>query len=94
MWFGHVQRMNGSRLPNRAVHCCVDGTRSRSRQPKTWIEYIQEDLLENSLDWRTSLNFGLRQRDMERSRATSLAALSASAKMMEENKEEDLVNKK
>ena len=41
-----VQQMNGNRLPNRALHCYIDGT-SRGRQLKTWINNnIKEDLLE------------------------------------------------
>jgi len=48
--------MNGNRLPNRVVHCYIDGTRSGGRQLNTWIDNIQEDLLENNLDWRTAVN--------------------------------------
>src|SRR6218665_1154421 len=33
-WFGHVTRMENSRLPAVALYGQVDGTRSRGRQPK------------------------------------------------------------
>jgi len=35
-WFGHVERMEGKRLPNAALHGHVGGERSRGRQRKRW----------------------------------------------------------
>ena len=57
MWFGHVQRMNGNRLL--LYRCYIDGTRSRGRQPRIWIDNIQENLSENNLDWRTAVNLAI-----------------------------------
>jgi len=37
-------RMDGNTLPVRAMHCRVEGTRSRGRQRKRWIDSIKEDL--------------------------------------------------
>jgi len=37
-WFGHVERMEGKRLPNAALHGYVRGDRSRGRQRKRWME--------------------------------------------------------
>jgi len=53
-WFGHVMRIDGNRLPVRAMHCRVEGTRSRGRQLKRWIDNIKEDLEACNLDMETS----------------------------------------
>ena len=42
MLFGHVTRMEGNRLP---AYGQVEGTRSRGRQPKKWMENVKEDLM-------------------------------------------------
>ena len=55
-WFGHVTRMSGERLPVRALHCHVEGTRSRGRQTKKWIDNIKEDLGRHNMDVRTAVN--------------------------------------
>jgi len=36
-------------------HCTVIQRGSRSKQPKTWIDNMQENLLENNLDWRAAV---------------------------------------
>src|SRR6218665_1887426 len=41
-WFGHVTRMEGNRLPVVALYGQVEGTRSRGRQPKKWIDNVKE----------------------------------------------------
>jgi len=41
-WFGRVERMEGKRPPNAALH--VRGDRSRGRQRKRWMDNIREDL--------------------------------------------------
>ena len=33
-WFGPVEKMDDNRLPHRALHCCIEGKRSRGRQKK------------------------------------------------------------
>ena len=46
-WFGHVERMEGKRLPNAALHAVhghVRGKRSRGRQKKRWLDNVREDL--------------------------------------------------
>src|SRR6218665_2796971 len=43
-WFGHVTRMEGNGLPVVALYGQVEGTRSRGRQPKKWIDNVKEDL--------------------------------------------------
>lgn len=53
-WFGHVTRMDNTRLPFRALHCHIQGTRSRGRQPKTWMDNVKEDLKEHGMDIRTA----------------------------------------
>jgi hypothetical protein len=39
-WFGHVTRMNDTRLPFRALHGHMEGHRSRGRQPNTWMDNV------------------------------------------------------
>ena len=55
-WFGHVVRMDDKRLPARALYCHVEGTRSRGRQTKTWMENVRQDLAEKDMDMRTALD--------------------------------------
>ena len=43
-WFGRVMRMDGNRLPLKALHCYIRGNRSRGRQRKKWIDNVREDL--------------------------------------------------
>ena len=44
IWFGHVTRMDGNRLPLKALHYYIRGNRSRGRQRKKWIDNVTEDL--------------------------------------------------
>jgi hypothetical protein len=37
-WFGHVERMESSRLPYRAIHCYREGNRSWGGPRKTWFK--------------------------------------------------------
>jgi len=37
-------RMNNDRLPSMALHGYVEGTRSRGRHQKTWMDNIREHL--------------------------------------------------
>ena len=49
-WFGHVERMEGKRLPLAALHGHIEGERSRGRQPKPWMDSIREDQKEMNID--------------------------------------------
>jgi len=48
-WFGHVERMEGKRLPNSALHRHVRGERSRGIQRKRWMGNVREDLEEKGI---------------------------------------------
>jgi len=52
MCFGHVQQIKGNRLPDRSLHCYIEGTRNRGRKPETWIGNIQDDC------WKTTWTGG------------------------------------
>ena len=52
--FGHVERMEGKRLPNAALHGHVRGDRSRGRQRKRWMDNVREDLDERGIQLYTS----------------------------------------
>jgi len=43
-WFGHVSRMGSERLPAKALHCYVSGKRNQGRQPKKWMDSVNEDI--------------------------------------------------
>ena len=43
-WFGHVVRMNNTRLPNRLMFWSPSGRRRRGRRPTTWLDTIERDL--------------------------------------------------
>src|SRR5688572_9559886 len=49
-WLGHVMRMDNNRLPSMALYGYVEGTRSRGRQQKTWMDNIREDLQRMEMD--------------------------------------------
>src|SRR6218665_3467718 len=51
-WFGHVTRMEGCRLPAVALYGQVEGTRSRGRQPKKWMDNVKEDLAAQGMNIR------------------------------------------
>jgi len=53
-WFGHVERMEGKRLPNAALHGHVRGDRSRGRQRKRWMDNVREDLEERGIQLSTA----------------------------------------
>src|SRR6218665_1544640 len=73
-WFGHVERMEGKRLPNAALHEHVEGKRSRGRQRKIWLDNVREDLKENNID-STRIGEATRNREvlMSLERASSSA---------------------
>src|SRR6218665_2971976 len=53
-WFGHVERMEGKRLPNAALHRHVIGERSRGRQRKKWMDNVREDLDDRDIQLSTT----------------------------------------
>src|SRR6218665_2563305 len=44
IWFGHLTRMEGSRIPVVALYEQMEGTRNRGRRPKKWMDNVKEDL--------------------------------------------------
>ena len=52
--FGHVERMEGKRLPNAALHGHVRGERSRARHRKRWMDSVREDLEERGIQLSTA----------------------------------------
>ena len=73
-WFGHVERIEGKRLPSAALHGHVEGKRSRGRQRKTWMDNVREDPKEKNIDL-TIIGEATRNRKVWRSlvRASSSA---------------------
>lgn len=51
-WFGHVERMDNSRLPVAALHGRREGEgeRRRGRPRKTWMDNVKEDLKSKGTD--------------------------------------------
>ena len=69
-WFGHVTRMERSRLPAVALYGQVEGTRSRGRQPKKWMDNMKEDLYIYSgtrHEHKRSVGQQQEQKDLEKS---------------------------
>jgi hypothetical protein len=56
VWFGHVSRMTGDRLPVKALHCYITRKRSRGHPHKNWINNIQEDLNNIQLNVNDAIN--------------------------------------
>jgi len=42
-WFGHVQRMEESRIPNRVLHMNLGTTRLRGRPRNRWQDEVRDD---------------------------------------------------
>ena len=53
-WFGHLERMEESRLPQRMLHCHIEGKRSRGKQVKTRMDNIKENLKTKNMNIRTA----------------------------------------
>jgi len=49
-WVGHMMRMEGKRLPKRVLQWKPTGRRNRGRPRKRWIEDIEEDNGNKSVD--------------------------------------------
>ena len=73
-WFGHVEWMDGKKIPNAALHGHVEGKRNRGRQRKTWMDNVREDLKEKNIDL-TRIGGATRNREVWRNlvRASSSA---------------------
>ena len=41
-WFGHINRMNNSRIPKQILECKQNGKMPRGRPKKMWQETIEE----------------------------------------------------
>ena len=72
-YIGHVTRME-ERLPARALYSNVEGTRSRGRQAKTWMDNVKQDLKDQNLEMRNAGNI-----TRDRSKWRGLAKTSSSA---------------
>jgi hypothetical protein len=51
-WFGHVSRMDTTRLPRMAMHSYIEGRRTRGRPRKRWMDNVIEDVESYQLDLR------------------------------------------
>ena len=58
------------------MHCNIKGKSSRGRQPKTWIENIEEDLKATNMDMRTAAEV-IRDREKWRRIVVSMQYISA-----------------
>jgi len=68
-WFGHASRTGSERLPAKALHCYINGKRNQGRQPKKWMNNVNEDI-EAEVDCTTSNGSGVGQKQMETSRSS------------------------
>ena len=75
-WFGHVTRMDDRRLPTTALYGHVEGTRSRGRQSKTWMENVMEDLKIKDIDIREAVD-KTRDRTLWRSLVKASSSVNA-----------------
>ena len=48
--------MEGSTLPTVALYEQVEGTRSRGRQPKKWIDNVKEDLAAQGMNIKEAVD--------------------------------------
>jgi hypothetical protein len=48
-WFGHVERMEQSKLTRRVRDTVIEGDKKRGRPKKTWNETVKEDLKKKGL---------------------------------------------
>jgi len=74
-WLGHMEKLEGKRLPNAALHGHVRGERSRGRQRKRWMDNVREDLEERGIQLSTAYG-KIKNREVWRSiiRASSSAS--------------------
>ena len=80
-WFGHIETMEGKRLPNAALHGHVRGERSRGIQRKRWMDNVREDLEERGIQLSTA--YGKTLRTLEKYNKGLIVS-----KLMEEKKED------
>src|SRR6218665_1467039 len=83
-WFGHMERMEGKRLPNAALHGHVRGERSRGRQRKRWMNNAREGLENKGISIIYSIWKNQEQRSLEKYNKDIIVS-----KLMEEKKEEE-----
>jgi len=58
-----MERMEDNRLPQKTLHCYIEGVKSRGRQRKTWIDNVKEDLENKNVDIEIAMELiGLRDR--------------------------------
>jgi len=65
--------MARERSPARVMHCHIRGSRSRGRQPKTWLDNVKEDMVVDQLNIKEAV---ARDRSSWR-RATAATSSSA-----------------
>jgi len=58
--------MDVKRLPTKVLHCNLREKSNRDRQPKTWIDNIQEDLKIGNTDIRVAVEMTRDGRDREK----------------------------
>jgi hypothetical protein len=52
-WIGHVERMEDSKMPKRAMRKKIYTRRKRGRSKVRWLDDVQEDLREMGIEgWR------------------------------------------
>jgi hypothetical protein len=49
LWFGHVKRMPGNRLPLKILEWELEGTRRRGRSKERWIDGVRRRLTNHGL---------------------------------------------
>jgi hypothetical protein len=75
-WYGHVIRMENGRIPAKALHGEVEGTRSRGRPRKKWIDNVLEDIKDRGLEMREVIDLA---RDRPKWRSFARASSSVNA---------------
>src|SRR6218665_1116146 len=82
LWFGHVERMEGERLPIAALPGHVEGKRGRGKRKKIWMKNVREDLKEKNIDF-TRIGEATLNREVCRSFVRASIVVSS---LMEERK--------
>ncbi|XP_030765262.1 uncharacterized protein LOC115889414 [Sitophilus oryzae] len=67
-WYGHVQRMEGSRIPKKVLNWTPQGRRKRGRPRRNWKEGIDGDIRTRGIDenlWTDRANGDWKSEDGE-----------------------------